>query len=232
MRPLTRVSGILPGDRALGCSLPSGRSGAHPGELPRPGLGLGSDGGGVACPAGMGKGQHRMPSKDELVQRYNRMNTIPQTRSIQSRFLQSRNLNCIALCEGAGHPGEGTGRWAGGQHPGPRLLGWPSWSSQPGCTVPCREQPSGLPPLSPCPLLPPPSCHAGVNPLSSWTFNAGGCGGAGCDGSSREALVLTWGRRTQPHLGSPSVLSWEGWSEPGLFPVGTPVRSPWAPAPF
>uniref|UniRef100_A0A5F9C6S5 Poly(ADP-ribose) polymerase family member 6 n=1 Tax=Oryctolagus cuniculus TaxID=9986 RepID=A0A5F9C6S5_RABIT len=49
--------------------------------------------------AGMGKGQHRMPSKDELVQRYNRMNTIPQTRSIQSRFLQSRNLNCIALCE-------------------------------------------------------------------------------------------------------------------------------------
>ncbi|XP_063268750.1 protein mono-ADP-ribosyltransferase PARP6 isoform X2 [Prinia subflava] len=54
------------------------------------------------CPApstGMGKGQHRMPSKDELVQRYNRMNTIPQTRSIQSRFLQSRNLNCIALCE-------------------------------------------------------------------------------------------------------------------------------------
>ncbi|XP_054070750.1 protein mono-ADP-ribosyltransferase PARP6 isoform X6 [Rissa tridactyla] len=49
---------------------------------------------------GMGKGQHRMPSKDELVQRYNRMNTIPQTRSIQSRFLQSRNLNCIALCEG------------------------------------------------------------------------------------------------------------------------------------
>ncbi|CAH2273292.1 poly [ADP-ribose] polymerase 6 isoform X4 [Pelobates cultripes] len=28
--------------------------------------------------SGMGKGQHRMPSKDELVQRYNRMNTIPQ----------------------------------------------------------------------------------------------------------------------------------------------------------
>lgn len=26
----------------------------------------------------MGKGQHRMPTKDELVQRYNRMNTIPQ----------------------------------------------------------------------------------------------------------------------------------------------------------
>uniref|UniRef100_A0A672INB1 PARP catalytic domain-containing protein n=1 Tax=Salarias fasciatus TaxID=181472 RepID=A0A672INB1_SALFA len=47
----------------------------------------------------MGKGQHRMPTKDELVQRYNRMNTIPQSRPIQSRFLQSRNLNCIALCE-------------------------------------------------------------------------------------------------------------------------------------
>ncbi|XP_069480745.1 protein mono-ADP-ribosyltransferase PARP6 isoform X2 [Ambystoma mexicanum] len=98
--------------------------------------------------SGMGKGQHRMPSKDELVLRYNRMNSIPQvlvqsphitlcpragiyqaskahfsaggrstaedpfcgslqkgrkllcmTRSVQSRFLQSRNLNCIALCE-------------------------------------------------------------------------------------------------------------------------------------
>ncbi|KAG8440252.1 hypothetical protein GDO86_006137 [Hymenochirus boettgeri] len=66
--------------------------------------------------SGMGKGQHRMPSKDELVQRYNRMNTIPQhgilsissilmphlfseTQCLQSRFLQSRNLNCIALCE-------------------------------------------------------------------------------------------------------------------------------------
>ncbi|TRY90171.1 hypothetical protein DNTS_033356 [Danionella cerebrum] len=50
--------------------------------------------------SGMGKGQHRMPTKDELVQRYNRMNTMPQSRPIQSRFLQSRNLNCIALCEG------------------------------------------------------------------------------------------------------------------------------------
>ncbi|KAG2471379.1 PARP6 polymerase, partial [Polypterus senegalus] len=53
----------------------------------------------------MGKGQHRMPSKDELVQRYNRMNTIPQSRPIQSRFLQSRNLNCIALCEVFSRPG-------------------------------------------------------------------------------------------------------------------------------
>ncbi|XP_055774298.1 protein mono-ADP-ribosyltransferase PARP6-like isoform X2 [Salvelinus fontinalis] len=54
--------------------------------------------------SGMGKGQHRMPTKDELVQRYNRMNSVPQvqclmSRPIQSRFLQSRNLNCIALCE-------------------------------------------------------------------------------------------------------------------------------------
>ncbi|KAG1944588.1 protein mono-ADP-ribosyltransferase PARP6 [Pimephales promelas] len=49
--------------------------------------------------SGMGKGQHRMPTKDELVLRYNRMNTMPQSRPIQSRFLQSRNLNCIALCE-------------------------------------------------------------------------------------------------------------------------------------
>ncbi|XP_052387901.1 protein mono-ADP-ribosyltransferase PARP6-like isoform X3 [Carassius gibelio] len=49
--------------------------------------------------SGMGKGQHRMPTKDELVQRYNRMNTMPQSRPIHSRFLQSRNLNCIALCE-------------------------------------------------------------------------------------------------------------------------------------
>ncbi|XP_031666342.1 protein mono-ADP-ribosyltransferase PARP6 isoform X2 [Oncorhynchus kisutch] len=54
--------------------------------------------------SGMGKGQHRMPTKDELVQRYNRMNTVPQvqclmSRPVLSRFLQSRNLNCIALCE-------------------------------------------------------------------------------------------------------------------------------------
>lgn len=35
----------------------------------------------------MGKGQHRMPTKDELVQRYNRMNTIPQVRdSEESQF--------------------------------------------------------------------------------------------------------------------------------------------------
>ncbi|NXF90488.1 PARP6 polymerase, partial [Eubucco bourcierii] len=35
--------------------------------------------------SGMGKGQHRMPSKDELVQRYNRMNTIPQVKGSGQR---------------------------------------------------------------------------------------------------------------------------------------------------
>uniref|UniRef100_A0A672LNH6 Poly [ADP-ribose] polymerase n=1 Tax=Sinocyclocheilus grahami TaxID=75366 RepID=A0A672LNH6_SINGR len=46
--------------------------------------------------SGMGKGQHHMPTKEELVQHYNRVNTCQPT---QSRFLQSRNLNCVALCE-------------------------------------------------------------------------------------------------------------------------------------
>uniref|UniRef100_A0A3B1KB83 Poly [ADP-ribose] polymerase n=1 Tax=Astyanax mexicanus TaxID=7994 RepID=A0A3B1KB83_ASTMX len=50
--------------------------------------------------SGMGKGQHHMPTKEELVQHYNRVNTISQSRPVQSRFLQSRNLNCVALCEG------------------------------------------------------------------------------------------------------------------------------------
>ncbi|XP_066523892.1 protein mono-ADP-ribosyltransferase PARP6 isoform X1 [Hoplias malabaricus] len=49
--------------------------------------------------SGMGKGQHHMPTKEELVQHYNRVNTISQSRPVQSRFLQSRNLNCVALCE-------------------------------------------------------------------------------------------------------------------------------------
>uniref|UniRef100_A0A4W5PW78 Poly [ADP-ribose] polymerase n=1 Tax=Hucho hucho TaxID=62062 RepID=A0A4W5PW78_9TELE len=50
--------------------------------------------------SGMGKGQHHVTTKQELVKRYNRINTIQQERQGQSRFLQSRNLNCIALCEG------------------------------------------------------------------------------------------------------------------------------------
>eukprot|EP00063_Salmo_salar_P050866 XP_014025701.1 PREDICTED: poly [ADP-ribose] polymerase 6-like isoform X2 [Salmo salar] len=49
--------------------------------------------------SGMGKGQHHVTTKQELVERYNRINTIQQERQGQSRFLQSRNLNCIALCE-------------------------------------------------------------------------------------------------------------------------------------
>ena len=51
-----------------------------------------------------------------------------QTRSIQSRFLQSRNLNCIALCEGAGPCGV-VGRW-----------GWVCW-----CDVPIGDSPHMAP---------------------------------------------------------------------------------------
>ncbi|TSM52355.1 Poly [ADP-ribose] polymerase 6 [Bagarius yarrelli] len=49
--------------------------------------------------SGMGKGQHHMPTKEELVHHYNRVNTISLSLPVQSRFLQSRNLNCVALCE-------------------------------------------------------------------------------------------------------------------------------------
>nr|XP_046208042.1 protein mono-ADP-ribosyltransferase PARP6-like [Oncorhynchus gorbuscha] len=49
--------------------------------------------------SGMGKGQHHVTTKQELSKRYNRINTVQQERQGQSRFLQSRNLNCIALCE-------------------------------------------------------------------------------------------------------------------------------------
>uniref|UniRef100_A0A8C1JDQ2 Poly [ADP-ribose] polymerase n=1 Tax=Cyprinus carpio TaxID=7962 RepID=A0A8C1JDQ2_CYPCA len=48
--------------------------------------------------SGMGKGQHRMPTKDELSSK-SVLFVLQQSRPIQSRFLQSRNLNCIALCE-------------------------------------------------------------------------------------------------------------------------------------
>lgn len=47
----------------------------------------------------MGKGQHQIPSKEELINKYNRNNTIEQERPGQGRFIQNRNLNCIALCE-------------------------------------------------------------------------------------------------------------------------------------
>ncbi|XP_065813372.1 protein mono-ADP-ribosyltransferase PARP6-like isoform X3 [Labrus bergylta] len=47
----------------------------------------------------MGKGQHQMPSKEELLKRYNQLNQSKQDQPVQARFLQNRNLNCIALCE-------------------------------------------------------------------------------------------------------------------------------------
>ncbi|XP_055365471.1 protein mono-ADP-ribosyltransferase PARP6 isoform X2 [Betta splendens] len=47
----------------------------------------------------MGKGQHQMPTKEELLKKYNRINKIKAEEPGQARFLQSRNLNCIALCE-------------------------------------------------------------------------------------------------------------------------------------
>ncbi|XP_069564206.1 protein mono-ADP-ribosyltransferase PARP6-like [Brachyistius frenatus] len=47
----------------------------------------------------MGKGQHQISTKEELLQKYNRINKIKQEQLGDSRFLQSSNLNCIALCE-------------------------------------------------------------------------------------------------------------------------------------
>ncbi|XP_013876983.1 poly [ADP-ribose] polymerase 6 [Austrofundulus limnaeus] len=48
----------------------------------------------------MGKGQHQIPSKEELIKKYNRINKLKQEEMGQTRFLQSHNLNCVALCEG------------------------------------------------------------------------------------------------------------------------------------
>ncbi|KAM9816222.1 protein mono-ADP-ribosyltransferase PARP6-like isoform 2-T2 [Syngnathus typhle] len=45
----------------------------------------------------MGKGQHQIPSKEELLKKYNHINIIQQ--DVPCRFLQSSNLNCVALCE-------------------------------------------------------------------------------------------------------------------------------------
>ncbi|KAI3370669.1 hypothetical protein L3Q82_007232 [Scortum barcoo] len=47
----------------------------------------------------MGKGQHRLPTKEELIKKYNKINKIKQEQTGHARFLQNRNLNCIALCE-------------------------------------------------------------------------------------------------------------------------------------
>ncbi|XP_061773719.1 protein mono-ADP-ribosyltransferase PARP6-like [Nerophis ophidion] len=45
----------------------------------------------------MGKGQHQVPTKEELMGKYNRINKVQKDHP--GRFLQSRNLNCVALCE-------------------------------------------------------------------------------------------------------------------------------------
>ncbi|XP_029289870.1 protein mono-ADP-ribosyltransferase PARP6-like isoform X2 [Cottoperca gobio] len=54
----------------------------------------------------MGKGRHQMSTKEELIKKYNQINKIKQEEPGQARFLQNRNLNCIALCEGTR-----TARW-------------------------------------------------------------------------------------------------------------------------
>ncbi|PWA22390.1 hypothetical protein CCH79_00016974 [Gambusia affinis] len=48
----------------------------------------------------MGKGQHQIPTREELKKKYNQINKIKQEEPGQPRFLQSSNLSCIALCEG------------------------------------------------------------------------------------------------------------------------------------
>ncbi|XP_014828956.1 PREDICTED: poly [ADP-ribose] polymerase 6-like [Poecilia mexicana] len=47
----------------------------------------------------MGKGQHQIPTREELKKKYNQINKIKQEEPGQPRFLQSSNLSCIALCE-------------------------------------------------------------------------------------------------------------------------------------
>ncbi|XP_054475561.1 protein mono-ADP-ribosyltransferase PARP6-like [Anoplopoma fimbria] len=47
----------------------------------------------------MGKGRHQMPTKEELIKNNNQIIKIKKEEQGQSRFLQNRNLNCIALCE-------------------------------------------------------------------------------------------------------------------------------------
>lgn len=47
----------------------------------------------------MGKGQHKIPTKEELLQKHKRINQIQKEELGEVRFLQSTNLNCVALCE-------------------------------------------------------------------------------------------------------------------------------------
>ncbi|MED6261288.1 Poly [ADP-ribose] polymerase 6 [Ataeniobius toweri] len=47
----------------------------------------------------MGKGQHQIPTREELISKYNQIHKMKQEEPGQPRFLQSHNLNCVALCE-------------------------------------------------------------------------------------------------------------------------------------
>ncbi|KAM9854800.1 protein mono-ADP-ribosyltransferase PARP6-like [Aulostomus maculatus] len=47
----------------------------------------------------MGKGQHQIPTREQMTKKFNQINRIQQEQPGQTRFLQSKNLNCIALCE-------------------------------------------------------------------------------------------------------------------------------------
>lgn len=123
-------------------------------------LRAGSDGA-VSLSAGMGKGQHRMPSKDELVQRYNRMNTIPQVTR--------------------------RGMWWWGSGTGGTVLGRSQGPEQDGGVTPCALPAD---PLHPVPLPPEPQpelhralrrCGAarGGRGRAAPTSLAGHCGGHG-----------------------------------------------------
>lgn len=60
---------------------------------------------------GMGKGQHRMPSKDELVQRYNRMNTIPQVLLVGTALVRQNPSPGISSGYRDGWGSRWWGRW-------------------------------------------------------------------------------------------------------------------------
>ncbi|XP_029378339.1 protein mono-ADP-ribosyltransferase PARP6-like [Echeneis naucrates] len=47
----------------------------------------------------MGRGRHQIPTKEVLLNKYNRINKVKKEEPEQARFLQSSNLSCIALCE-------------------------------------------------------------------------------------------------------------------------------------
>ncbi|KAF7224196.1 poly [ADP-ribose] polymerase 6-like [Nothobranchius furzeri] len=47
----------------------------------------------------MGKGQHQVPTREELLKNYNKIKKMEEEQPGQTRFLCSHNLNCVALCE-------------------------------------------------------------------------------------------------------------------------------------